>query len=281
MPEKISFILSTGRTGTKTLAEGLSGKDIKSPHQPPFSRLITIASHYYLHGWLPLKLLTWIIKTIREPQIQNSDCLHYVQVFAFDYFPAKIFSEKYPNVHMVHIIRDPRDFVYSYLNWMHSRFKSFVANKIVLGWHPSGFFTGTFSRQEWNRLDEFQRVCWQWTYKNTLIENLFEDDPRYLRVRFEDLLLADNTETLHKLLSFLGIEYQERFNLIVKKPKNVSKKGYFPTWEQWTPKRCAQLNELCHPLMKQLGYGQGTQWKKKVRAGAENNPDLFEEEGLE
>jgi len=53
MPKRIVFILSTGRTGTRTLAEGLNGGDILSRHQPPFSRLLTIASNYYLHGWLP------------------------------------------------------------------------------------------------------------------------------------------------------------------------------------------------------------------------------------
>ena len=122
-PEKIVFVLSTGRTGTKTLAEGLAGDDIKSPHQPPFSRLLTIASNYYLHGWLPMSVLERLVIRLREPQILNSDCRDYVQVFSLDYLPAKIISERHPNVAIVHIVRDPRTFVRSYLNWMHSRWQ--------------------------------------------------------------------------------------------------------------------------------------------------------------
>ena len=139
MPEKIVFFLSTSRTGTKTLAEGLESDDILSPHQPPFSRLLTIASNCYLHGWLSKHMLEWLVYRLREPQIFSAQCRYYIQVFSLDHLPAKIIQEKHPNVYIVHIVRDPRTFVPSYLNWVHSRFKSLVANRIIFGWHPSGF----------------------------------------------------------------------------------------------------------------------------------------------
>ena len=71
-PEKIVFFLSTSRTGTKSLAEGLMRNDVNSPHQPPFSRLLTIASNYYLHGWLTKHMLEWLVGRLREPQIFRS-----------------------------------------------------------------------------------------------------------------------------------------------------------------------------------------------------------------
>lgn len=270
MPEVIAFILSTGRTGTKTLAEGLCGEEITSPHQPPFSRILTIASNYYIHGWIPKNVLTWMIKNLREPQILNAESRYYIQVYAHDFLPAKILSEKYPDLRVVHIVRDPRNFVYSYLNWMHSRFKSLVANKIVLGWHPSGFFTGECSRQEWREMDEFQRVCWQWMFKNTYLEDLFEHDSRYLQVRFEDVFLSGDADTLRKVVDHIGIPYHDRFNAMLHKPKNVSRKGYVSPWEAWDPFRCAQLDEICNPLMTELGYGQESLWQERVREGKES-----------
>ena len=254
MPEKVVFILSTSRTGTKTLAEGLAGDDICSPHQPPHSRLLTIASNCYLHNWLPRSVLEWLVTRLREPQILNADCRYYVQVFSLDYLPAKIISERYPNVYIAHIVRDPRTFVRSYLNWTHSRFKSWVANKIVLGWHPSGYFTGELSWREWRRMDEFQRVCWHWTYKNTLLEELFADDERYIRIRFEDLFLAQDSGTLREMLAFVGIPYQERFAAMLQKSKNVSRKAYFPAWEAWETERKRQLLDICGEKMREYGY---------------------------
>jgi hypothetical protein len=254
MPEKIVFILSTSRTGTKTLAEGLEGGDICSPHQPTHSRFLTVASNYYLHGWLPRKALEWLVTRLREPQILNAGCRYYVQVFSLDYLPAKIISERYPNVYIVHIVRDPRTFVRSYLNWTHTRAKSFVANKLVLGWHPSGCFTGEMPCEEWRRMDEFQRVCWHWTYKNALLERLFGDDEQYLRVRFEDLYFEEEAEELRKMFAFIGIPYQERYESVIRKRKNASRKTYCSSWSNWPIEQQSQLSKICGKKMKSYGY---------------------------
>lgn len=254
MPQKVAFILSTSRTGTKTLAEGLAGGDILSPHQPPFSRLLTIASNYYLHGWLPKRVLEWLVSRLREPQIFGADCRYYIQVYPLDYLPAKIISQKYSNVSIIHIVRDPRTFVRSYLNWVHTRFKSFVANKFVLGWHPSGFFTGEITWPTWCQMDEFQRICWHWTYKNALLEHLFEGDERYIRIRFEDLFFGEGPEALRSTLSFVGIPYRDEFTAMLRQSKNISRKTYFPRWEEWEPERQQQLLGICSAQMKRYGY---------------------------
>lgn len=254
MPETIGFILSTARTGTKTLAEGLAGDEITSSHQPPFSRLLTIASNYYLHGWLPRQVLDWLIMRVREPQILAVTTRHYLQVYALDYMPAKIISEKYSNVYVIHIIRDPRTFVPSYLNWMHTRVKSFIANKLVVGWHPSGMFVGEFAWNEWRQMGEFERVCWHWSYKNRLLEHLFGDDEQYMRVRFEDLFLASDTNTLRNVVAFLGISYRDRFSALVEQRKNRSQKTYCAPWSEWQPARQQTLLDICGAHMEHYGY---------------------------
>lgn len=254
MPEKIVFILSTARTGTKSLAEGLVGDDILSFHQPPFSRLLTVASNYYLHGWLPKRGLEWLVSSLREPQIVQAECRYYIQAYSLDHLPAKIISQKYPNVYIIHIIRDPRTFVPSYLNWMHTRLKSFVANKLVLGWHPSGFFTREISWRTWRGMDEFQRVCWHWAYKNAFLEQLFEGDERYLRIRFEDLFCDEGPDVLRSMLSFVGIPYRDEFADIFRQRKNRSYKIYFPRWEEWASERQQQLLDVCGDLMSRYEY---------------------------
>ena len=255
MPEIIAFVLSTGRTGTKALAEGLAGDGVFSPHQPPYSRLLTIASNYYLHGWLPESSLRWLVNKVRLPQILASDCRYYVQVFSLDHLPAKIICEQYPDVRIVHIVRDPRTFVPSYLNWMHTRFKSYVANKCVPGWHPSGYHVGEMSWQEWGRMGEFERVCWQWSYKNRKLEHLFSGSAHYLRIRFEDLFLGGECQSVFKsMISFMGIPYHARYASICQQKKNISRQVHCPRWDEWQPERQRQLLNFCGTQMVQYGY---------------------------
>lgn len=228
--------------------------EVYSPHQPPFSRLLTIASNFYLHGWLQKGRLEWLVRQIRETQIHRADCRFYIQVFALDHLPAKIISEKYSNVYIVHIVRDPRTFVPSYLNWMHSRFKSFVANKFVIGWHPSGVFTGEFSWREWRRMDEFQKVCWHWKYKNALLSHLFENYDKYMRVRFEDLFSCKGEKTLRAMSAFAGILPAADFRDMLQTKKNLSLKKRFPSWDHWGSQRQQGLLDICSEGMKQYGY---------------------------
>lgn len=254
MPERVVFVLSTGRTGTKTLAEGLAGGDILAEHQPPFSRILTVASNYYLHGWLSRPILEQLVRWLREPQILNANCRYYIQTYSLDYLPAKIISQRLPNVYVIHLVRDPRTFVRSYLNWMHTRFNSFVANKLVFGWHPSGLFTRAVPGRVWLRMNEFQKVCWHWTYKNALLERLFEGDARYKRARFEDLFLSEGTETLHDILTFAGVPYRDGFESAIRQSKNRSRKSYFPAWQEWSVERRQQLLEMCGSQMRHYGY---------------------------
>jgi hypothetical protein len=178
-------------------------------------------------------------------------------VFSLDYLPARIVADQYPNTRIVHIVRDPRTFVPSYLNWMHTRFKSYVANKCVPGWHPSGYHLGEMSWQEWARMDEFERVCWQWSYKNQTIESLFKDTSHYTLIRFEDLFLREERQTvLESMVSFLGVPYRDRYKSVFEQAKNLSHKTYCSGWHQWAPEMQAQLLEICGDYMARIGYSR-------------------------
>ncbi|MCI0521461.1 MAG: hypothetical protein L0Z70_14540 [Chloroflexi bacterium] len=254
LPERVLFILSTSRTGTKSLAEGLDGGEVRAVHQPPHSRLLTVAGNYALHGWLPYPWLARLVYRLRLPQIASAGRPYYIQVFSLDILPAKIVSQAYAPTHVLHILRDARTFVPSYLNWMRTRKRSMIANRWVYGWHPSGYFTGEFSWGEWRRMDEFQRVCWHWVYKNTLIERLFSQDSRYQRVYFEGLFSAGGEAILRTILEKAGIPYVARYGEALKSGKNASRKEYIGRFETWDERRKGQLMEICGGKLQEWGY---------------------------
>jgi hypothetical protein len=254
MPEKIVFILSTGRTGTKALAEGLADEETMSAHQPPFSRLLTIASNYTVAGWLPRDVLERLVFLIRGPQILHAACRYYIQAFALDHLPAKIFSETYPNVHILHIVRDPRTFVPSYLNWIKTRKRSFVANRLIPGWHPSGYLTHEFSFQKWMRMQPYQRICWHWAYKNNALEIAFRGSKQYSRLLFEQLFSARGPEVLEGALANAGIPFKGSYNRVFAGKKNESRNQTRLAWSRWSNAAKEDLLHLCGGLMERYGY---------------------------
>jgi hypothetical protein len=254
LPERVLFILSTSRTGTKSLAEGLDGGEACAVHQPAHSRLITVAGNYALHGWLPYPWLARLIYRLRLPQIAASGRKYYIQVFSLDILPAKIISLVYEPTSILHVLRDARTFVPSYLNWMRTRKRSMIANRLVFGWHPSGYFTGEFSWDEWRGMDELQRVCWHWVYKNSLIESLFQGDSRYQLVHFEELFSLQGRDVLRAALEKAGVPFQERFAQALKSSKNSSRKIYAAPFEQWEENRKRQLLAICGEKMRTWGY---------------------------
>jgi hypothetical protein len=103
-------------------------------------------------------------------------------------------------------------------------------------------------------MDDFQRVCWHWKYKNALIEGLFEGYERYLRIRFEDLFLSQGVEVLREMLRFTGIPYQEQVAAMLQTRRNESRKMHFPAWEGWGVERRQQLVNTCGENMTKYGY---------------------------
>ena len=111
------------------------------------------------------------------------------------------------------------------------------------------------SWEQWRGLDEFQRVCWYWVYKNRQLEQMFGDTSYYMRIRFEDLFLGENKQAVLKdVIAFMGMPYDDRFIRVYEHKRNISRKTYFPQWPEWSPERQQQLLDICGSQMARYGY---------------------------
>jgi len=257
MPVKVVFIISTGRTGTKALAEFFNSNfdSVAAYHQPSFSRIVNVASNLYLCGKLNGNSLHRLVRKLKKRRIEKTPEQFYIEANSLNYGVSKILREIFDNVAIIHIVRDPRTFVRSYLNWVHTRTKSYIANKLTPFWQPSGVLTGEISKEEWDNFEEFQRVAWYWTFKNRRIEQMHEGDGGYLRLRFEDIFDKAKCETnLKGLLDFIGLPYKDNLVSFVNSKKNVSKKSYCPPFSEWSVEKKRRLYEICAPLMREYGY---------------------------
>lgn len=263
-----AVILSTGRTGTMFFADLL--RDFY-PQADVYheagerSRLINIISHAYLSGFVPWSVPHWAWKRAIAPALETCSKPIYIdsnnQLYAF----ITIKPELYDNLHVLHLVRDPRDYVRSHINWVRHRLKSFIANCLVPFWQPNAWLLKEVPFRKWIRFSIFKRYCWIWNYKNHRIEQIKDKGFPYLRVLFEDFFqTADPIPALERMIKFLNLEYAENIEERFQRPVNPAKGKSFPHWMNWPSERCRQLHNLCGDTMTRYGYGKEKEWLQKL-----------------
>lgn len=266
MMDKIVLFISTGRTGTKSLANFFSKyfNNVESHHEPQYSRLIEILSNMYLSNIYPHKLLRKFIYKYKLPNILSCEKEYYVETNPMNYAIMDIIREIDKEVYIIHLIRDPRSYVTSCINRLHGRALSKISNRVIPFWHPNGVLTDQFKLVEWINMNDFERICWYWKYKNELILKMNKDYHNFMSIRFEDLFVTDTMNQLQSILSSVGLEFENEMVKYFDIKQNVSRKGYFPKWDRWDLKKVRELNSICSVLMNLYDYGMEEKWINKL-----------------
>ena len=251
--------LSTGRTGTKYLAELFSHcgqKSINSVHESRYSRIFNIIGTMYRSGFISENFVRHTWKSLKTNHKSINEYDTYIDFNNHLYAIANIIQSEQNNLRLIHIVRDPRTYIRSHINWSTYRLKSYIANRLTPFWQPSGALIGQYTRTEWSRASRIEKYAWIWNYKNRLIESYKDMGIPYLFIRFEDLfaseiLLRSNVE---KMSSFIGIDMPSDINADKYMPVNSSKiyinEAYVPRYES----EYVIVNKICGDLMQKYNY---------------------------
>ncbi|MCF8327175.1 MAG: sulfotransferase domain-containing protein [Bacteroidales bacterium] len=220
----ITFILSTGRTGTQFFSSYLneSCEDILCLHEPKPSRRFKWYSNFYLEQKVPENFIARQYLSCRKKIFNRKDFSHYVESSNFMFGNIPAIETIADNLSVIHLVREPVSYIRSHLNkgfW--SGIKGITARKVP-GWleyiDPDIRKSG----------DPVLILAARWIYVNQVIDTYQQQFP-YLLVRFEDLF-GNNTQTgihtLNKVRDFLKCpeidEKQQRYWLT--QTANQSKK---------------------------------------------------------
>lgn len=229
------------------------------------SRLINVLANAHLAGFVPYSFPRWAWTRIVARDLAGYDREYYIDSNNQLYGLSPKLKELYPNLKIVHIVRDPRSYVRSHINWSQHRLKSYIANHLTPFWQPSGYFHGNYRFIDWARIDPVERYAWIWNYKNMLIEQSALKKTEYLRIRFEDLFgLNNRIRYFNKILNFIGVAEVERLEDKFHHAANPNKSDAFPSWETWDKEKCLILESVCGALMRRYGYGNENAWKTKI-----------------
>jgi len=252
------LILSTGRTGSTFISKGLSDSvDNRTiEHQITGSRIINVLGNLVCAQRLSLPKAKLVSNGLLgfDLQVSTSDPLRSMLLYA--QLQSK---EMRPDVLIVHVIRDPRDFVTSFMNWKNQSLKRRILHHVVPFWQPSPWLAGEISFYKRFEMNKFEHFCWIWNYKNRLFEKL-ERYFNYQRFKFEHLFndSREAEDERQDLFLFLGTKMDDV--IIHKEEKINSSKGSFDSWSSWTPEQAALLDKHCGELMKKYGYGNEPEW---------------------
>jgi len=242
------FVLSTGRSGTQTLAQLLKmAGNAKVWHHPqPYMIQETLDAYWDISD---RRSTFWagrghIVRSAWDHGLIHGETDHNMTPF------CDVIAEDIPNSRFVVLVRDPREFVRSGMRrgyyrgsgeWEDGRLRP----------HPDDP-----NLDEWLELPQFDQVCWLWAETYRHIEKLKTQigENRVMVVRFEDLI--SGPEATRKLFDFVGLDgYDESYvREVLGQKLNAQRVGEFPHPAEWTEEMHAVCWSLVGDLAERYGY---------------------------
>lgn len=241
------FVLSTGRSGTMTIAKTLSQhSEVECIHEgrPQLIRLSTELAHN--------------IKTVDEVTQELRD------IYEASVIPPTTYGESdqkfwnlvplldslFPKCKFIWLVRNARKVVASTYGreWYNSEdiVRRDPTGPRIKHWRfyrINGARCGCCSEQTWESMSSFEKNCWYWSYINRTIKNsLLRIEPtRWLKVRLEDL-----EEHMPELLDFLKVKPLPPA-VLRKNRARYKISGY----EEWSDAQKQQFEHWCGEQMQE------------------------------
>lgn len=296
------FIISSGRTGTEFFGRNLNRLNdrIYSIHEPDrlsiekrrsnelFRKLKNIGFYNLLvkkslgtSGTRNLslhniqkeiklsKIIKWLYKDRKFINFKNYKFYFEANWQLFGLIPELL---EIPNTKIIIIIRDPRDWVRSWMNkgsWYDN--KDLMTKFNFLGFKRITPKNVGVNNKYWKHYNRFRKLCWVWNYMNNKFYEYHQDSIHDIRLFFfEDIFIKNNQDKIRDFLKYsLSEQYDNYFlQIFLKKLQTKVNKSHnkkFPEWKQWNKEYAKDLQSICGKSMKQLGYGTEPEWKQKLK----------------
>jgi hypothetical protein len=236
------FITSTGRTGTWFLTRLINEavENAWSLHEPK--------PHFKREGWYLLNHSPGLwhqlyFKTPRRwRQLRNTD-EWYVETNYHLFASIPLIRQVWPDAYVVHIVRDGRAVVRSWLNR-----NRYLANSHVT---PAHFPDPSVSAAEWEAFNPLQKNAWYWQAVNAHARQQNPD----LILSFEAIFNSEYRD-LFALLDLMSSAAYDAAEVRAKLNEKVNKTGnaFFPPFEEWPHFWQEQFWAIARDEMQLLGY---------------------------
>lgn len=245
------FIITTGRSGSQTIARVLS----QSPNciclHEPEPALVKEATLYH-YGPISDKMMRAILLSTRTPILHGKIYGESNQKLST---LIPVLAEVFPESQFIWLVRDGRDVVastYYAREWYKpvdeavDRPEPFTIPLKEWTWYRlRGDLTGSMSTTEWEALTRFEKNCWLWTYTNEIIQEHLMELPkkRWMLVRLETLF-----EQLPDICRFVRVQLP----LKIKKVRHNVSTVVPKRWPEWSNDQKSAFERWCGAMMNKL-----------------------------
>jgi hypothetical protein len=246
-----TFVLSTGRCGTRLLTELLEAGDGAAVHHSPRPELVRVSRRAYEQIDGNRDLFVEVLKSAREELLHEA--VRYGQAFVETNnritFLAPAAATAFPEARFIHLIRHPADIV-----------RSGIRRGWYSGQHAHDLgriepVPGTPAAEGWRERDPIWKIGWMWNETNAFIDRFLATLPeeRYIRSRAE--VLFNDVDEAERLVRFCGIAPADAAHVraLLSRPVNAQRTGDFPKVDQWTDAQRELLRDAA-PLATAYGY---------------------------
>lgn len=258
-----------GRTGTKFLAKLLSrafdGVDARHEPSPDLFHLGT----GYIRSKITLKKAQSQLQAARThicEQMHRAGCDYYVEANNNLAYLIPVIRKIFPDYRIIHIVRDGRECVrssYSKTVTQRGRRRSevlFMSEQDHRRRLQAIDLPDDPYHARWPHMDRFERMCWYWVKKDSVIRDALLNDERAITVRF-DTIFDENKgyQGLWDIIEFLNLRErisltESGFRQLLKTKENRTQKYLIPHWSEWTSRQKEQFREIAGEHMELYGY---------------------------
>ncbi len=246
MPKSIpdkhwAFVVSTGRTGTDffTALFNEMVDNAWSLHEPsPAFR----ARSYELVGRKHSLYEKYYFSLPRKWRHRKREEDWYVETNYHLFAAIPLIRDAFTNQRIIHIIRDGRKVVTSWLN----KYR-YITNNHITPFH----IHGDSARDKWQSWNALQKLSWYWKTVNETVE---AQNPDFW-LSFENIFQPPHTDLFKLLEGLPGIGYNsEKVKAMAGKKVNKTHQNFFPDYEEWPDHWKNQFWEIAGDAMKRFGY---------------------------
>ncbi len=259
---KLAFILSTGRTGTKFLATYFNANfdSVTALHEPHLSYHLRATANAYVSGAINRERLHQLLRGARRRHIKQAQPF-YIESnpWLWGFFDALVELEPQPTI--IHVVRDPRTYVRSTIRHGNRQGIKRAANVIVPYWYVP--IKQVLAGRPQTPISRFAA---KWRLVNQYLIDRGQAYPGYYRVKFEQLF--DEHETgVQQVCNAFDLPYPGASATISTNNRiNRGKLKDLGHWSDWPAAWQQELHTICSPLMQELNYGTEPEWIDAIRS---------------
>jgi hypothetical protein len=241
-----TFVLSTGRCGTKWLTELLrQDKRVRVNHND-YPELLRESRKAYEGYHANPQLFQAVLRAARDGYLLDAHRRNqrYVETNHRITFFAYAIQKVYPKSRFIHLYRHPGDFV-----------RSAVRRHWYSGTYYDVCRPCLKDNEAWTAMTDIEKLSWLWNATNEYIEEFLaatNSPDHYLRLRCEDVF--SDVEIGTKISQFVGARLSRRSIEVMQKRRiNQQRTGFMRPYDQWNEEEKQQLRRFASAA-RRYGY---------------------------